>query len=428
MKELIRVLLVDDDEQDFILVRKHLAAIEGVRYDLDWALGYDSALEMIQAHNFHIYIIDYLLGDKDGHQLLQEIVRNGDPSPVIILTGYSEKDMGESSIRYGAEDFLPKQELSPTVLDRVIRHSIRRKQAEVDLRESESRYKELAEFSNAALHNIGNLMNSINLSNDRVEEELLNSKIKLMNKVGDMISKNDNRPEFFSEDERGRLIFQRMTELFGEIDRERLANLDEVSDIRKKISMMKDAVTQQQNFAKRCIGSEDLDLRLLVAEVLEIKGETLENQGVEIDTCFETDHRVRCHQVKMAHVLINLVKNASEAMEHSAGEKALKISTMLSDAGEVLLSVTDTGVGMEPLQLRGLFKHGFTTKVNGHGFGLNYCARVMRDMGGDIKVHSDGVGKGATFTLVFPTRLDLDSEINHLKESDFAAGSPPAAI
>jgi len=101
------------------------------------------------------------------------------------------------------------------------------------------------------------------------------------------------------------------------------------------------------------------------------------------------------------HVVVNLVKNAIDALSQvPEADRRLTIQVR-RDGARAQLLVRDTGVGIPAENLEKVFSYGFTTKAAGHGFGLHTCANYVKQMGGTVTVQSDGPGKGATFTVTF---------------------------
>lgn len=136
----IRVLLIDDDEDDYLITRDLLSEIKGGKYILSWVANYHAALETIGRNTHDIYLLDYYLGEHNGLTLLQEAIKRGCKRPIILLTGRGDRDVDIASMKAGAADYLLKDELSAALLERSIRYSIERTQTLAALRESEERY------------------------------------------------------------------------------------------------------------------------------------------------------------------------------------------------------------------------------------------------------------------------------------------------
>ncbi len=131
----VKVLLVDDDEDDYVLTRDRFSEIQGARFELDWVASYDAALEAI-AHNQHdVYLLDYRLGKCSGLELLRQAVANGCKAPMILLTGQGDHEIDVEAMKAGAVDYLEKGHLGAYALERAIRYAIERKRAEQKIRE-----------------------------------------------------------------------------------------------------------------------------------------------------------------------------------------------------------------------------------------------------------------------------------------------------
>ena len=124
--ELIKILLVDDDEEDYIITREVLSEIEDRRFDIEWVANYDAALEVIDTSRFDVCLVDYHLGARNGLQLLSEVVGNGCKTPIILLTGQGDREVDIQAMEAGAEDYLVKSRIDAFLLERSIRYSIQR--------------------------------------------------------------------------------------------------------------------------------------------------------------------------------------------------------------------------------------------------------------------------------------------------------------
>jgi FixJ family two-component response regulator len=128
----IRVLLVEDDEDDYITARDLFHEIDGAEYDLDWVRAYDEALEMIERNEHHVYLLDFHLGERTGLELLQEAVARGCRSPIIFMTGQGDKQVDMEAMKAGAEDYLMKGHIDAHILERSIRYALERKRSEAE--------------------------------------------------------------------------------------------------------------------------------------------------------------------------------------------------------------------------------------------------------------------------------------------------------
>ena len=133
----LRILLVDDDEDDYVMTRDLLSEIEGKRFDLDWVATYDDALEAMGRNEHDVYLVDYRLGERDGLELLREALGNGCRAPMILLTGQGDHDVDVEAMKIGAADYLTKDQTGTPLLERSIRYAIRRTEMLEALRESQ---------------------------------------------------------------------------------------------------------------------------------------------------------------------------------------------------------------------------------------------------------------------------------------------------
>jgi diguanylate cyclase (GGDEF)-like protein/PAS domain S-box-containing protein len=146
-----RVLLIDDDEDEYVLTRDLLAEIGPERYQLDWQSGFDAALAAIRAQAHDVYLLDYHLGERTGLDLLREAIDAGCRAPIIMLTGLGDRDVDLEAMRMGAADYLAKGRLDAPLLERAIRYARERARTLEALRESEERYSLAARGANDGL-------------------------------------------------------------------------------------------------------------------------------------------------------------------------------------------------------------------------------------------------------------------------------------
>ncbi|HKJ31353.1 MAG TPA: response regulator, partial [Balneolales bacterium] len=150
----IRILLVDDDKDEYYILRALLDRIEDMVYELDWLYDYDKALNLMVSNEYDIYLLDYRLGIYNGIELMKDALNNGCDSPVIILTGQGERKIDIAAMRAGASDYMLKDEMQSHFLERSIRYAIERKKAQAALLESENRYRDLLENATDMILNI----------------------------------------------------------------------------------------------------------------------------------------------------------------------------------------------------------------------------------------------------------------------------------
>jgi C4-dicarboxylate-specific signal transduction histidine kinase len=207
-----------------------------------------------------------------------------------------------------------------------------------------------------------------------------------------------NLADFLASDPKGRQVPDYLTKLAEHLASEQAGALHELAQLQKHIEHIKDIVAMQQNLAQVSGLAEPVQL----AELLEDALLMAHNAVVRVEKDFTAVPPVTVQKHKVLQVLVNLLHNAQHACEDS-GRADKKIVLCLRQQGErVCLTVTDNGVGIPAENLTRIFGHGFTTKKNGHGFGLHSGALAMQEMGGTLQAQSAGVDQGATFTLELP--------------------------
>jgi len=301
-----------------------------------------------------------------------------------------------------------------TQLNEVLRGEVQvRKQAEAALQKAQkiavenARKAGKAEFATSVLHNIKNVLNSLWLARSEISQLLEDSKLPQLGRCVDMIAANrENIGAFMEQNAKGRLLPAYLEKLYAVLSEDHRCLLGEMKSIVRHLSLMKDIIETQQAHAKGALLNQTVALEAVIEDALRVQAEALTRHGIEVCKSFDADQLVRAEKTRLTHVLINLVKNAIEAMGLEEGPRRLTLESGVDQNGCVVLRIRDTGMGIGPKDLENLFSHGFTTKEDGHGFGLHYCANVMKEMGGHLRAESGGLHQGATFILTFAPNED----------------------
>lgn len=261
----------------------------------------------------------------------------------------------------------------------------------------------MADIASGVLHNIGNILNSINTSASLIEETANQSKVVGFVKANTLLKDHmDQIGEFMTNDPRGIGLMNYYLKLEKPLTDERTQILDQTERLIEKIQLVNDVIAAQQNYAGIGFMNEKVMLSEMAENALALQSGSIERHGLNIKTDYPATDTVTVSRIKLIHVLINIFKNAKEAMsENDLNQKDIEIKSWQDDEN-IYLSISDNGIGVHSDNLNKIFTHGFTTKKSGHGFGLHSSANYVKEMGGKIKVSSDGPGKGATFTLSFP--------------------------
>jgi signal transduction histidine kinase len=267
-----------------------------------------------------------------------------------------------------------------------------------------SRQAGMAEVATSVLHNVGNVLNSINVSASVMAKGLKESKIASLKKLAGLISENrTNLAGFFSGKGKGKEVPAYLEQLAAHLADEQQTLRKELDLMERNVDHIKEIVAMQQNYAKVSGVVEPHHVKDLIEDALRMNEGAFERHEVqlirEIDPALPV---LNVDKHKVLQILINLLRNAKYACDESGrGDKQLMLRAANGN-GTIKISVIDNGVGIPPENLTRIFNHGFTTRKNGHGFGLHSGALAAKEMGGRLFAQSDGVGKGATFTLELP--------------------------
>jgi len=266
-----------------------------------------------------------------------------------------------------------------------------------------SRQAGMAEVATSVLHNVGNVLNSVNISAALVVDNLKKSKISWVGRLADLLAKHPaDLADFLTQDPQGRQIPGFLKDLTGQLTREQENALQELNQLRQNIDHIKDIVARQQSYAKITGVSEVVKVRDLAEDAVTINAQGLARHGITVVRDYQMAPPITVEKHKVLQILVNLIRNAKYACGESArSDQIIQLHIGRTERG-VQIMVTDNGIGITPENLPRIFNHGFTTRKGGHGFGLHSGALTARELGGALTGHSEGPGKGATFTLTLP--------------------------
>jgi PAS domain S-box-containing protein len=268
-----------------------------------------------------------------------------------------------------------------------------------------SRQAGMAEVATSVLHNVGNVLNSVNVSVALLRQGLERSRIDFVSKVAGLLAEHSpDLAEFLNNDAKGKSLPGYLQDLGEALRQEKTTFQAELESLAVNVEHIKVIVSMQQSLAKPGGLVEELEPKELVEGALQINGASLQRHGVQLAREFDTVPKVQADRTKVVQILVNLVTNARKALEQNKRDQRSLRLGIRAGASSVQISVTDNGVGIAPENLTRIFAHGFTTRKDGHGFGLHSSALAAKEMGGSLSVQSEGPGKGATFTLELPVR------------------------
>jgi signal transduction histidine kinase len=264
-----------------------------------------------------------------------------------------------------------------------------------------SRMVGMADVAASVLHNVGNVLNSANMLVALIDNQVRGSKVSTLVKAVNLMGEHRNDlGRFLSEDERGRHLPALLERLADHLASERNRLQDKVGALTESVQHIKDVITRQQKYAKVSTLTETVSLAEVVEDALRLSGGALAEHRIQVVRQYEAAPQLTIDRHKVLQILFNLLENAKRAcIECGLPEREVKIQIRPIDGGSVQIRVQDNGVGISPENLSRIFAQHFSTRKDGHGFGLHSSMLAAQDMGGSLAAHSDGLGMGAVFTL-----------------------------
>lgn len=271
-----------------------------------------------------------------------------------------------------------------------------------------SRQAGMAEVATSVLHNVGNVLNSVNVSATLVAEQIGRSRLRDVRRIGQLLLEHSEDPgAFLTSDPKGNKVPAYLERLGEHLEKEQASHVEELIALRKNIDHIKDIVATQQSFGRVSGVKERLKPADLVEDALSLNEASLARHQVRVQREYDSHlPAITVERHKVLQILVNLISNARHACLDAEVKDKL-ISVAVRNGGpEIRISVTDNGVGIPPENLNRIFNLGFTTRKDGHGFGLHSGALAAKELHGQLAVHSDGAGRGATFTLELPVSTE----------------------
>ncbi|HWB11528.1 MAG TPA: ATP-binding protein [Pirellulales bacterium] len=415
-------ILVADDTPE---MRRLLVSVLKDEYTVVTAEDGEQGSQLAEQIMPDIILSDVMMPVTDGYEFCRRI--KGNPAmariPFVLLTAKADRTMKIEGLDIGADDYLVKpfdaEELRARVRSllrlRALDRKLDERNAELErtltaLQNTQSQMMQMAhlagmtEIATGVLHNVGNVLNNVNISTTVLGERLRQLRIDGLAKVVKLFDEHtDDLESFLANDRRGRQVKEYLASLSKTLAADQQELLGELSFLSDKVQHIRNIIVAEQNYAKRVSFKEQCDLSALIEDVLLMRSHSLQKNRIEVLRDFEPLPPMVLERSKLLQVIENLVKNAIESIaSHDGPNRRIGIGLKLMSSERVRLTVTDSGRGIEPEHANRIFNFGFTTKKSGNGFGLHHAANAMTEMGGKISAHSDGLGHGATFTLEIP--------------------------
>ncbi len=265
----------------------------------------------------------------------------------------------------------------------------------------------IAEVATNILHNVGNVLNSINVSADVIGAKLRASKAGGLTRAVSLMDEHArDLGEFLAHDAKGRLLHTYLRDLGTVLEAEHESMSTELEALCKSVDHVKNVVATQQSYANAPRVVEFLDVGDLTRDALRMCSAALARHNIQIVNNVTRLPVIALDSNRMLQILVNLIGNAKQAFENVTDRSpCVTLAADIEEARDakvLRVTVTDNGEGIAPQNLTRIFSHGFTTRQNGHGFGLHSCVLAAQEMGGTLTARSDGPGRGAAFVLQVP--------------------------
>ncbi len=272
-----------------------------------------------------------------------------------------------------------------------------------------SQQARMADLSSGILHNVGNVLNSVNVTSHLLMENARSKSLAHLGRVIEMLNENQNDIEgFLARDPKGKKCITFLTALNEQLQIERKDSIRELRSLSNNIDHIKQIISTQQQVAKQIGVAVVADTDAIFEEAIAMQRSESDSPEIAIH-CESLDHfTLSTDKHLVLQILVNFLGNAQDAILENSPEQPVISCRVSTSENHVILAVEDNGIGIDSETLPKLFQHGFTTKATGHGFGLHSSALAARALNGQIKVESDGCGLGATFSLLLPASCLVD--------------------
>lgn len=272
-----------------------------------------------------------------------------------------------------------------------------------------------SEIAQDVLHNVGNVLNSANVSAGLVSQTLARSEVQSMGLAVQLMEEHrEDLGQFLTQDERGRHLPAFLNELASQLATENATLRKEMATVSASLDHISEIVRAQNEHAGAKPLLELTEPARVVDQALALTAESFQRERIRVERRGEVPGPVLLDRHRILQVLANLLANAKHAVSATGGENPCVTITLDRIAGEqgdrLYFRVSDNGVGIPHENLDRIFASGFSTRPGGRGRGLHSAANQAREMGGDLGVASEGSGHGATFTLAVPARQAQETE------------------
>ena len=330
----------------------------------------------------------------------------------IKVNTNSSDEIGELSLSF--------QEMAAqlkSTIDDLKNEIIQRKKKERELQDTQSTLVKashqagMAEVATDVLHNVGNVLSSINVSTTLISEKVSKSEITNLEKVADMIQENiDDLASYFMEDPKGKHVPSYLTKALKSVANEREDIIEKIETLVDDVNHVKSIVQMQQEYTKTATVEILTTVENVIEDAIRINWAGLGRHEVQLVRDFEDIGDIYIDKQRVIQILVNLIGNAKYALDdNDPSNRIITVRSYKHNNDKLRIEVIDNGTGISQENITKIFQHGFTTKKHGHGFGLHSGSLAAKDLKGQLLVESEGEGKGAKFILEMPLNLAFET-------------------
>jgi len=261
----------------------------------------------------------------------------------------------------------------------------------------------MAEVASGVLHNVGNVLNSVNVSTSIIKEKIKDDRLDNIDKLAEMLVENKNNlTDFLNNDERGKFVIPYIEKLSKKIKSNKINQLEEIEALVNNVDHIKNIISMQQTYSGNMGVIDKIKASAVSEDAININISSINKNGVRLVRSYRDDPVISVDKHKLIQILVNLISNAKYAVMNSENDDKIIIVRIKKSGDNVIYSIEDDGVGIEEKDLKRIFEFGFKKRVGGHGYGLHHSALMAKELGGEISVASGGKGEGAIFELTIP--------------------------
>lgn len=444
------LILIADDNPD---MRSYIISLLQDKYEIIAVENGQFALDVLDKFHPQAILSDVMMPVMDGFQLTKKIKE--DPQlrhiPIILITAKAGKETTIEGFDAGADDYLPKpfspeelkartntavrlcqeylkvRDLNNQMSDLISNLSKSKKQLEQSNKKLQSEIEErkilekknsalhldlvaaarragMTDIATSTLHNVGNVLNTVNISTTLISQKIAQSKISSLQDLAHLIQDHESDiATFISHDPQGQRIPPYIIKLAHIWQEDKGYLLNETQTLEQGIIHIKEIISKQNLLSSLLELTEQIDISNLIEDALNLNKGLYEQKGIEIIRQYGPLKSTIADRVKLLQIMVNLIKNSIESvLENESNSKKIILQVQEKDDSSFSITIKDNGTGISLDNLKKIFSFGFTTKKDGHGFGLHSSAISAQEMGGTLFVNSDGDGKGASFSLTLP--------------------------